>query len=468
MKYVSTRGDAPVLDFSGALLTGMAIDGGLYVPDSWPSLTADQLARFRTSQYHEVAAEVIGLFVEGSAIEQTDLAQMTEAAYATFRHPEVVPTRQISEDEHLLELFWGPTLSFKDVAMQLLGRLFEHELGRTGRTLTIVAATSGDTGSAAIEACRDRAGIELVMLHPNGRVSEVQRRQMTTVLSPNIHNVGVDGTFDDCQDLVKAMFGDRPFRDEMRLGAVNSINWARVSAQVVYYVVSSVKLSDQYKAKVSYTVPTGNFGNILAANIARTMGAPIDRLVIAANSNDILPRTHESGEMAMDSVVATSSPAMDIQVSSNFERLLFELFERDGKALADAMRAFRSEGVMRLDSAQLVALQDGFGAGHATESEVNDTIAEVYEQCGTVIDPHTAVAVSVGRKNRAESGPMVYVASAHPAKFGDAVEAAIGIEPQLPPHLSDLLDRPEKCEVVDPDLGSMERYVRSVALPSAS
>ena len=468
MLYVSTRGDAPKLDFSGVLLAGLALDGGLYVPESWPVLTASQLDAFASMPYHEVAAEVIWPFVEGSSISRAELDRLTEQAYATFRHPDVVPTRSIGDNEYLLELFWGPTLSFKDVALQLLGRLFELELSRSGGSVTIVGATSGDTGSAAIEACRDRVGIELVMLHPQGRVSDVQRRQMTTVDSGNIHNVAVDGTFDDCQDLVKAMFGDRRFRDEMHLAAVNSINWARVAAQVVYYVTSSIALSNRHGEPVSYTVPTGNFGNILAAQIARRMGAPIDCLVIASNDNDILTRTHEAGEMSIDAVVATSSPAMDIQVSSNFERVLFELFDRRGLDLAQAMREFRTTGSLTLDPDQLAGLRSAFGAGRATADEVQETIRSVFESDHEVIDPHTAVAVAVGRRAGISAGPMVYVASAHPAKFDEAVIAAIGHVPPLPDHLADLFDRPEHCVVVVPELDAMERHVRAVTRSAPS
>ncbi len=461
MEYVSTRGDAPTLDFGGALLTGLALDGGLYVPTQYPAFADGDVERFADMPYAAVATEVIWPFVEGSSISKADLDAMVQAAYATFRHDDVVPTRRLSDDEYLLELFWGPTLSFKDVALQLLGRLFEHVLTAAGDHVTIVGATSGDTGSAAIEACRDRNGIELVMLHPRGRVSDVQRRQMTTVTSDNIHNVAVDGTFDDCQDLVKAMFGDHAFRDEMHLAAVNSINWARVAAQVVYYVTSSSRLVATTGRRPSYTVPTGNFGNILAADIARRMGAPIDQLVIASNDNDILTRTHGSGSMTIDQVVATTSPAMDIQVSSNFERVLHELFDRDGLALGEAMRDFRATGSMQLSDAQRSSLQGRFGAGAATIDEVTAAMGAVHVEFDEVIDPHTGVAVHVGRSVETE-GPMVYVASAHPAKFGDAVVEALGVEPTLPEHLSDLFEREERCATVEPALASMQHHVRSV------
>ncbi|MCB0991353.1 MAG: threonine synthase [Acidimicrobiales bacterium] len=460
MRYVSTRGDAPVVDYSGALLAGLAIDGGLYVPERWPRLGAEQLELCRTEPYHRCAAEIIWQFVEGSAIERDALDEMCEAAYATFRDADVTPVRSLGDDEHLLELFWGPTLSFKDVALQLLGRLFEHELRRTGDFVTIVGATSGDTGSAAIEACRDRSGVELVMMHPHGRVSEVQRRQMTTVGSANIHNLAVRGTFDDCQDMVKAMFADNALRDRVHLAAVNSINWARVSAQVVYYVRTAVRLSDG--SPVSFTVPTGNFGNILAAHIARLMGAPIGRLVIASNSNDILTRTISTGTMSIDEVVPTTSPAMDIQISSNFERLLFDLYRRSGPALAEAMREFRASGLLELPDEATDLLRRDFAAGMATEDQVLSAIGAFHRSHGELIDPHTAVGIHVGRSLRLPGETMVYVATAHPSKFPDAVVAATGVQPELPEHVRPILELPETFEVVDASLEVVREFVAAV------
>ncbi|MCP3936786.1 MAG: threonine synthase [Actinomycetia bacterium] len=457
MRYVSTRGDAPIVDYTGALLAGLAFDGGLYVPESWPVLSDHQLEFCRDEPYHRCASEIIWLFAAGSAIKRPELDAICEAAYATFRDPEVVPTRSLGDDEHLLELFWGPTLSFKDVALQLLGRLFEHELTRTDDYVTIVGATSGDTGSAAIEACRDRAGIELVMLHPDGRVSDVQRRQMTTVTSANIHNMAVRGTFDDCQDMVKAMFADRPFREAVNLAAVNSINWARVSAQVVYYVRTAIRLGGG--TPVSFTVPTGNFGNVLAAHIAKLMGAPIGRLVIASNSNDILNRTLDTGVMSMEGVVATSSPAMDIQVSSNFERLLFEFYGRDGEAIANDMTEFRSVGRLGLPDGVPKSLRGALAAGMATETQVIETIASMWNDHGLLVDPHTAVGLHVGRRSRLEGETMVYVATAHPSKFPDAVVEATGVEPDLPDHVKPILEMDERCLVVDQDLATVQSFV---------
>ena len=460
MRYVSTRGDAPVLDFGDVLLEGLAADGGLYVPDMLPSFSRSDLSDFAELEYHEVAARVLEPFVKPS-MTIDDLAPLTRDAYDTFTHPDVVPTSRLSGGEHLVELYWGPTLSFKDVALQLLGRLFEHELSRRGTFMTIVGATSGDTGSAAIEACRDRAGIELVMLHPAGRVTEIQRRQMTTVDSRNISNVAIDGTFDDCQDLVKALFADRPFRERMRLGAVNSINWARVAAQTVYYATAAARLGAPDNA-VSFCVPTGNFGNVLAGDVARRLGVPIDRLVVATNHNDILTRTHRTGEMAIAEVRPSTSPAMDIQVSSNFERLLFELGGRRGAALAADMARFRSEDALVLAPDVQAGLRAGFDAGSASEDEVTASIAAVNESDERLIDPHTAVALAVARRDAPVGGwntPIAVMSTAHPAKFGEAVFAATGIEAELPPALAALADRAEHLTALPNDLAALRDFV---------
>ena len=460
MRYVSTRGDAPMLEFGDVLLEGLASDGGLYVPDGLPTISASDMADFAGLEYHEVATRVLAPFVAPS-LSNDDLAALTEDAYATFDHADVVPTSRLESGEHLVELFWGPTLSFKDVALQLLGRLFEHELARRGSFMTVVGATSGDTGSAAIEACRGRAGIELVMLHPAGRVTEIQRRQMTTVDSTNIHNVAIDGTFDDCQDLVKALFADRPFRERMRLGAVNSINWARVAAQTVYYATTAAKLGAPDRA-VSFCVPTGNFGNVLAGDVARRMGVPIERLVVATNHNDILTRTHRSGEMSISEVRPSTSPAMDIQVSSNFERLLFELGGRRGAALAADMAQFRTEKSLTLAPDVQAGLRACFDAGAASEAEVAATVAAVNESDDRLIDPHTAVALTVARSVAPTGGrstPMAVMSTAHPAKFGDAVLEATGRQPELPPALAALADRPEHLTALPNDLATLRDLV---------
>lgn len=444
MKYVSTRGEAPVLGFGDTLLTGLAADGGLYVPETWPKL-AEGWGVVRP--YHEVATEVMWPFVEGS-IERTDLARMVDEAYATFDHPDVCPVVEL-DDLHLLELFWGPTLAFKDVALQIVGRLFDHELTRRGERATIVVATSGDTGSAAIEACVGRTTLDIVVLHPAGRVSDVQRRQMTTVDAPNVHNVAVEGTFDDCQDLVKAMFADVAFRDRVRLSAMNSINWARVMAQIVYYVTTAARLG-----RCSFTVPSGNFGNIFAGWIAERMGLPVDQLVIGSNRNDLLTRWAASGSLVAEEVVPTLSPSMDIQVSSNHERLVFELLGRDGVRTAELLGRFRSLGAVE------VPRTNRFDAARIDDAETLAIIRDVHARTGMLLDPHTAVGVGAARATRRDPDvPMVCLATAHPAKFPDAVEQATGIRPPLPPRLADLLEREERFDVLPVDLAAVQAHV---------
>jgi len=465
VKYVSTRGSAPVLTFDDVLLTGLARDGGLYVPESWPQLAGEQLRSFASMPYADVAVEVMWPFVDGT-IERDVFESLVHEAYATFRHPDVVPLVELGDDVHLLELFHGPTLAFKDVALQLVGRLFDHELSRRGTHLTIVGATSGDTGSAAIEACRDRPSLDIVMLHPAGRVSEVQRRQMTTVLSENVHNVAVEGTFDDCQDLVKAMFNDIAFRDEHHLSAVNSINWARILAQVVYYVKAAADLGAPDRA-VSFTVPTGNFGNVFAGWVARRMGVPIRSLVVGSNRNDILPRFFRTGVMEMRGVVSTTSPSMDIQVSSNFERMLFELCGRDAGLVREALAQFRDEGRLDLGPELLGASREVFDAHRIDDDAVRRVIAATYERTGVLVDPHTAVGLGAAALHEGEPGvPMVCLATADPAKFPDAVEAAVGFRPQLPEHLADLFEREERSTTLPNDLAQVEAFVASSTMAS--
>ncbi|MBW8825313.1 MAG: threonine synthase [Acidobacteria bacterium] len=457
MKYVSTRGTAPVLPFDDVLLTGLARDGGLYLPESWPTITPSRLRAFADMRYAEVAVEVMWPFVEG-AIDEGIFVELVEDAYRSFRHPDVVPLVELGGGVWLLELFHGPTLAFKDVALQLVGHLFEHELLKRGERVTIVGATSGDTGSAAIEACRDREPIDICILHPHERVSEVQRRQMTTVLSPNVHNLAVEGTFDDCQDLVKAMFNDLPFRDRFHLSAVNSINWARILAQTVYYVKAAAQLG----GPVAFSVPTGNFGNIFAGWAARQMGVPIRRLVIGSNRNDILPRFFESGVMAMHGVTPTSSPSMDIQVSSNFERLLFELCGRNGAVVTHLMTRFRADGTVDMGESRLGMAREIFDAARIDDDAVLRVIAATYERTGRIVDPHTAVGLgAAGLLHHDPATPIVSLATAHPAKFPDAVEEAIGIRPELPDFLGDLFERPERYEVVANDLAAVEAHVAS-------
>ena len=457
MRYVSTRGTAPTLEFDDVLLTGLARDGGLYVPESVPTISPSRMRAFADMPYADVAIEVMWPFVEG-AIDEGIFAEIVQDAYRSFSHPEVVPLVELGGNVYLLELFHGPTLAFKDVALQLVGHLFEYELLKRGERVTIVGATSGDTGSAAIEACRDREAIEICILHPAGRVSDVQRRQMTTVLSPNVHNLAVEGTFDDCQDLVKAMFNDLPFRDRHHLSAVNSINWARILPQTVYYVKAAAQLG----RPVTFSVPTGNFGNIFAGWVARQMGVPIRQLVIGSNRNDILPRFFESGVMAMHGVTPTSSPSMDIQVSSNFERLLFELCGRNGAVVTHLMTRFRAEGSVDMGEGPLAMAREIFDAARIDDEAVLRVIAATYDRTGKIVDPHTAVGLgAAGMLHHDPAVPVVALATAHPAKFPDAVEDAIGIRPELPDFLSDLLERPERFDVVANDLAAVEEYVAS-------
>lgn len=459
MRYVSTRGNAPVLSFDEVLLTGLAGDGGLYVPETWPTWDADALRALRGLSYADLAIEVMRPFV-GGTISDRDFAALVRDAYATFDHAAVTPMVQIDERFWLLELFHGPTLAFKDVALQLLGRLFDHVLKARGQRVTIVGATSGDTGSAAIEACRDRDAIDIFILHPKGRTSEVQRRQMTGVLSANVHNIAIEGTFDDCQDLVKAMFNDAEFRREQNLSAVNSINWARIMAQIVYYVGAAVALGAPDRP-VSFAVPTGNFGNVYAAYAARRMGLDIARLIVGTNLNDILARFFASGTMAKSDVVPTMSPSMDIQISSNFERLLFEVCDRDADAVVRAMDGFRAEGRFAVTPDQLAEIRRLFDGRRIDETETAATIAEVHRRTGLLIDPHTAVGLGAGRAVDGDPAiPVVSLACAHPAKFPDAVEAATGVRPGLPPRLGDLFDREERVAVLPNDLSAVQSFVR--------
>ena len=458
MRYVSTRGAAPVLGFEDVVLAGLARDGGLYVPESWPSATASDLKRWASLSYPDLAVEVMRPFVDG--IADADFAAIvheTYAAPAVFRHAAVTPLRQLDANEWLLELFHGPTLAFKDVALQLLGRLFEHILKKRGQRITVVGATSGDTGSAAIEACRDRETVTIFMLHPAGRVSEVQRRQMTTVLSANVHNIAVEGTFDDCQALVKAMFNDHGFRDRLNLAAVNSINWARVLAQVVYYVQASLALGGR---PVDFSVPTGNFGDVFAGYVAARMGVPVNRLIVATNINDILSRALRSGDYSRGTVQPTISPSMDIQVSSNFERLLFDLYGSDGDRVRQLMDGFSVTGRLAIGNEQIARASSLFVADKVDEDETRATIAQVLEHSATLIDPHTAVGVAAGRRLRSGPDvPLVTLATAHPAKFPDAVNAACGVYPALPPHLADLMERPERYEILPNDLKSLQAHI---------
>ena len=454
MRFVSTRGDAPDLGFADVLLAGLAVDGGLYVPATWPALP--DLTDTRT--YADAAAAVMAPFV-GDDLDRDTMTVLCRDAYATFRHPATVPLVQIDDRHWLLELFHGPTLAFKDVALQLVGRMFDHVLAQRGERITIVGATSGDTGSAAIDGVKGCENVDIVILYPAGRTSEVQRRQMTTVDSPNVHTVAIDGNFDDCQDLVKAMFGDQAFRDELRLSAVNSINWARVMAQVVYYVTASQTLA----GTPTFCVPTGNFGNVLSGWIARRMGAPISDFVVASNTNDILTRFINDGDMSTREVVPTLSPSMDIQVSSNFERLLFEMNGRDGGLTAEQLRQFRASGRLDIEPDQTAEFVDGsFRAARFDDDQTIAEIGRVYADTGVLIDPHTATGTAAARVMPSEH-PIVTLSTAHPAKFPDAVERATGVRPRLPAHLVDLFDRDERTRSLPNDLADVQSFVRSVA-----
>jgi threonine synthase len=461
MQYVSTRGTAPTLEFEDVVLAGLARDGGLYVPGEWPSIDADTLGSWETLSYPDLAVEVMKPFVTG--LPEADFAALVRDAYRVpdvFHSAAITPLRQLDTNEWLLDLFHGPTLAFKDVALQLLGRLFEYILGRRNQHITVVGATSGDTGSAAIEACRDRDNVTIFMLHPAGRVSEVQRRQMTSVPSENVINIAVEGTFDDCQALVKAMFNDHDFRDRHHLAAVNSINWARVLAQVVYYFHSALALGVHKDRRIDFSVPTGNFGDVFAGYVASRMGLPVEKLIVATNINDILSRALRSGDYSRGSVQPTISPSMDIQVSSNFERLLFDLYGRDGARIRTLMDDFSDGGTLPIGNAQIAEASRLFVAGRVDEDETRDTIASVLKRNATLIDPHTAVGVAAGRRLRSGPDvPLVTLATAHPAKFPDAVEAASGIRPALPPHLSDLMERPERYETLPNDLKAVQRYI---------
>lgn len=454
LTYTSTRGEAPDLNFADVLLTGLAPDGGLYVPAQWP----DRRAFDASLPYARFAVEVMWPFVEGS-IERDAFEDICEAAYATFAVDEVIPIVPMADGIELVELFHGPTLAFKDVAMQLLGRLFDHELQRRNSRVTIVGATSGDTGSAAIEAFRDRENVDIVILHPHGRTSDVQRRQMTTVDARNVFNVAIDGTFDDCQDLVKGMFADERFRDRVGLAAVNSINWGRVMAQVVYYHWATAQTRD---LPVSVTVPTGNFGNVFAGRVAKRMGAPIGEFVVASNRNDILTQFFQTGSMTIGNVEPSLSPSMDIQVSSNLERLLYEILGNDGMALCSLMQEFRDEQHVTLPVELIPRMQEAWVGESVTDEQTIEVMRQVFEESGMVLDPHTAVGVGAARR-RPDSMHRMVMSTAHPAKFPDAVEKATGVRPPLPGHLADLFERDERYEVLANDLATIQSYVEGVA-----
>ncbi len=470
MDYISTRGSAPALDFAGATLAGLANDGGLYLPREWPRFSSAEIAAMAGLSYAELAARIMQPFV-GDSLTSERLLELTTAAYGRFAHKAVTPLKQLDEQQWLLELFHGPTLAFKDVALQLLGLLFEEFLGRPNegggdQNLIIVGATSGDTGSAAIDAVAGRAKVDIFMLHPKGRVSDVQRRQMTTVLAPNVHNIAIEGaTFDDAQAMVKRMFNDTAMTGKFNIGAVNSINWARLMAQVVYYFAAGLQLGAPHRP-VAFSVPTGNFGDVFAGYVAAQMGLPIAQLIVATNVNDILHRALTTGDYSQGTVTPTAAPSMDIQVSSNFERLLFDLGGRDGKALASQMAGFEASKSMQLTNAQREGAAALFSSARADADNMAQAIRWAWVNCGELIDPHTACGLHAARvSGLSRDVPIVTLATAHPAKFRDAVERATGQRPHLPSRVGDLFDREERCVDLPGDYAAIADYVSSHATP---
>ena len=458
MRYISTRGDAPALSFEEAMLTGLARDGGLYVPEAWPTLTAAEIGAMAGQPYEEIAYRVMRPFI-GDAFGDSEFRAIIDRAYATFGHRLRTPLTQIGEETWALELHHGPTLAFKDVAMQLIGQMFEAALTRREDRVTIVGATSGDTGSAAMEAFRGLDAVDVFILYPHGRVSEVQRRQMTTVSEANVHALAIEGDFDDCQAALKAMFNDFDFRDGVRLAGVNSINWARVLAQVVYYFTSAVALGAPGRA-ISFAVPTGNFGDIFAGYVAKRMGLPVGDLIIATNQNDILHRTVETGDHVKQGVTPSTSPSMDIQVSSNFERLLFDLYDREGPAVQQLMAELSDKGGFALSQGALDRLRDEFSSARFDEEEVAELIAQMKLETGQVLCPHSAIGAGAALDN---PGPTVALATAHAAKFPDAVEAACGVRPGLPARMADLYEREERVTVLPNDQQTIQAHIRERA-----
>lgn len=457
MKYISTRGAAPALSFGDVLLAGLANDGGLYVPESLPHYSKEEIASWANLSYQELAFKVMWPFVEGD-IPESEFKSMIDEAYASFNHFSVAPMVQVGNNEWILELFCGPTLAFKDFALQLLGRLMDYVLSDRKEKLVILGATSGDTGSAAIEGCRHSEYLDIFILHPYERVSEVQRRQMTTVIDNNVFNIAVKGSFDDCQGMVKSSFADQSFLKGAKLGAVNSINWARIMAQIVYYFSSALSVGAPHR-EVSFSVPTGNFGDIYAGYLAKKMGLPIDQLVVATNKNDILHRVIAENDMSRKSLNTTLSPSMDIMVSSNFERLLFDAHGRDGAAIDDLMASF-NEGDVSLNDQAWSYVKENFDSYKVDDEKTCDVIADVFASTQYLLDPHTAIALEAGRqcwKNKLV--PMITLATAHPVKFPEAVEKADCEMPKLPEHMKDLFERKESYSVLSNCLGDVQAFV---------
>ncbi|WOE76011.1 threonine synthase [Alterisphingorhabdus coralli] len=467
MQYISTRGAAAAQDFRGATLAGLASDGGLYLPESWPQFSKAEIAAMAGLDYASLAVRIMRPFVTGSLSDE-ELTELCQQAYGGFAHKAVTPLAQLDERHWLLELFHGPTLAFKDVALQFLGQSFAHFLEGHDRALTIVGATSGDTGSAAIHAVAGREGIEIFMLHPHGRISDVQRRQMTTVLSPNVHNIAIEGNFDDAQAMVKRMFGDSALTDTLDLSAVNSINWARLMAQIVYYFAAALQLGAPHRP-VAFSVPTGNFGDVFAGYVASRMGLPVERLIVATNINDILHRALSSGDYSRAELSPTATPSMDIQVSSNFERLLFDLGGRDGAAMAETMRSFDASGALQIDETLRAAIGERFVSERVDGDAMSRAIRWAYEEARQVIDPHTAIGLAAAHRYDGDPAvPVVTLATAHPAKFDDAVERACGIRPALPTRVGDLFDRQEQSTVLPNDYEAVRQFVIENAMAKAN
>jgi threonine synthase len=458
LNYISTRGEAPVLDFEGAMLSGLARDGGLYLPETFPKISRDEQLALRGKPYADVAFAICSKFTAGS-VPDADLLKMINAAYATFHHPATTPLKELAPNQYLLELFHGPTIAFKDVAMQLLARLMDWSLAKQKRRAVIIGATSGDTGGAAIDAFQHNQNSTLFILHPHGKVSDVQRRQMTTVKSPSIHNIAIEGNFDDCQAIVKSLFNDLKFRDDVGLAGVNSINWCRIMAQIVYYFYAALQLGAPDRS-ISFTVPTGNFGNVFAGLAAKRMGLNIDRLVIATNENDIMDRTLKTGSYTITGVHATQSPSMDIQVSSNFERLVYLANKADAAAVRAHMESLKQSGNFTLKAEAIKSIRSEFDSGSTNEAETAATIAQVLKDTGELLDPHTAVGYAVAQKTITAS-PMVTLATAHPAKFPVAVEKASGVKPDLPQRLRHLMKAPESFTILPNSATDVKAFILS-------
>ncbi len=458
MKYISTRGRDSADGFREVIMKGLASDGGLFVPESYPEFSAEKIASFKDLSYPALALEVISPYI-GDDIARADLQAILENAYSTenFREAAIAPLKDLGHDQHLLELFHGPTLAFKDFALQLLGKFFNHFLAESGEQINILGATSGDTGSAAIAGCAGMSNVNVFILHPKGRVSDVQRKQMTTILADNVHNIALEGSFDDCQNIVKELFADAPFKKSHTLSAVNSINWGRILAQVVYYFHAALQLGAPSRA-VSFSVPTGNFGDILAGWIAHKMGLPIEKLVIATNENDILHRFMETGEYKKAATTHTISPSMDIQISSNFERLLFEYHGRDAEAIDHKIRELKMAGYFKVEDDVLAKIRELFASARVDDKETMRIIHEIYDENKEVLDPHTAIGARAAQMHKGDA-PMVALATAHPAKFPDAVENACGVQPELPEHLQDLFDRKERMNELPNDAAAVKQFV---------